>query len=208
MGCGGTIARHAAAGDQVDLLFLSKGVGAREERREDAVVQRRLEAAREASALLGVRSPRMLGFPDNALDSVSLLEVVRAVEKMIIEIAPDVVYTHHGGDLNVDHQLAHQAVLTACRPQPGSPVRAIYAFEILSSTEWASSAAPVFRPSRFVDIGDFLDTKLRALTCYEEELRPFPHARSVKAVEALARIRGTSVGCDAAEAFIVVREIF
>ena len=122
-------------------------------------------------------------------------------------VRPDIVYTHHGGDLNVDHRIAHQAVLTAGRPLPGSAVRAIYAFESCSSTEWSSPAmGPPFVPQRFVAIDAWFERKLAALTCYAEELRPFPHARSLEAVAALARLRGAAAGLGLAEGFMVIRE--
>ena len=121
-------------------------------------------------------------------------------------MAPEVVYTHHAGDLNVDHRIVHQATVTACRPLPGSPVRALYAFETVSSTEW-QTAGESFRPQRCVDIEPFLGRKLRALDAYQAEMRPFPHARSHEAVEALARVRGAAAGLRAAECFVVVREV-
>ena len=146
--------------------------------------------------------------PDNRLDTLPLLDVVRCVETAIEELAPSVLYTHHGGDLNVDHRVAHQAVLTACRPLPGTGVRAVYCFETVSSTEWASPGdGPGFRPTRFVDIAQTLERKRQALACYEAELRAFPHARSLEGVEALARPRGAGVGVEAAAAFEVIREI-
>jgi LmbE family N-acetylglucosaminyl deacetylase len=119
-----------------------------------------------------------------------------------------VVYTHHAGDLNVDHQRVSQAVMTACRPQPGCAVKKIAFFEIPSSTEWQSpSSGPAFAPNWFVDISGTLDTKLKALKAYHGEIRPWPHARSYEAVEHLARWRGATVGCDAAEAFVIGRKI-
>jgi LmbE family N-acetylglucosaminyl deacetylase len=119
-----------------------------------------------------------------------------------------VIYTHHGGDLNIDHRLVHQAVLTHCRPQPGTRVRAIYGAESVSSTEWASpGAGTAFVPTHFVDITAQLDRKMMALNCYESEMRPFPHARSKDNILALARTRGASVGVAAAEAFVTLRTI-
>lgn len=209
LGCGGTIARHAADGDVVHVLFLADGETSRgNEKGSAAAIARRESAAREAAGILGAEAPRFAGFPDNQLDTIPLLEVTQAVETVLREIQPHTVYTHHWGDLNVDHRMVHQAVLTACRPQPGAPVKAIYTFEVPSSTEWASPRPDqAFLPVRFTDISDFLDTKMKALGCYEDEMRPFPHARSMKGVEALALWRGTSAGMAAAEAFMVVREL-
>ncbi len=205
LGCGGTLAKHVAAGDRVQCLFLADGAGSRGEGADVALRQQQAEAAARE---LGASMPILLDFPDNRMDEVPLLEVVQAVEKVIAEVKPDIIYTHHGNDLNIDHRIVHQAVLTACRPQPGSCVHAIYGFEVPSSTEWASpEVAPAFRPVRFVDISGYLQHKMALLDCYADEMRAFPHARSREAVEALARWRGATVGVAAAEAFSVIREI-
>ncbi len=212
LGCGGIAARHAAAGDRVAALILAEGATARRPRRDGASDSTEIEAlrdaARAAAKILGTEPPQFAGLPDNRMDSLALLDIVKRVEETVERLAPGLVYTHHGGDLNVDHRLTHQAVVTACRPLPDAPVRAIYTFETASSTEWGTAGTDAgFRPTRFVDIGDFLDSKLRALDCYEAEIRPFPHARSREAVEVRARVRGAEAGLAAAEAFEIVREI-
>lgn len=128
---------------------------------------------------------------------------------MIQEVKPETVYTHAGGDLNSDHRVAHESVITACRPVAGMPVRNIYTFEVPSSTEWASTAiGEHFVPTRFVDIKEYVETKMKAIGCYDFEImRPFPHPRSLENIQALARVRGMAVGLEAAEAFMVVREV-
>ncbi|MGQ0662592.1 MAG: PIG-L deacetylase family protein [Pseudomonadota bacterium] len=205
LGCGGTIARHAAAGERVDILFLADGASARPGAGADEIEARR-RAARAAAAALGAQPPEFLDFPDNRLDIVPLLTVVQAVEAVVGRARPAIVYTHHAGDLNIDHRIANQATLTACRPLPGATVRAIYSFEVLSSTEWASHLTG-FWPTRYVDIGSHLEAKMAALRLYRAEMRPFPHPRSFEAVAALAKLRGTAVGLAAAEAFMTIREI-
>lgn len=211
LGCGGTIARHAADGDEVHVLLVAEGATSRDPERDPQARGQEIEALQDAAAraaqILGAEAPRFAGLPDNRLDGVDLLEVVKMVEGAVAELRPAVVYTHHGGDLNVDHRIVHRAAVTACRPLPGSCVRAVYAFETVSSTEWASSAGDAFHAARFVDITRHLEVKKRALACYASEMRAFPHARSIEAVEALARLRGASAGVEAAEAFSVVREV-
>ena len=208
LGCGGTLAKALAAGDAVHTLFLADGVSARPEGGARLAIEARQDAARAAAEALGIAPPRFLGLPDNRLDTLPLLDVVRAVEDVVAALVPAIVYTHHGGDLNVDHRVAHQATMTACRPLPGTPTGAIYAFEVASSTEWASSSlGPSFRPTRFVDIEAEWERKLNALACYQGEIHPFPHSRSPEALEALARWRGASVGVTAAEAFEVLRQL-
>ena len=208
LGCGGVIARHADAGDRVVPFILAEGATARGGASSGDETKRLQDAARKAARILGAEAPRFGGLPDNRLDSLPLLDVIKRIEAVVEELEPSIVYTHHGGDLNIDHRIAHQAVATACRPLPGAAVSAIYAFETVSSTEWAfDAAAGAFRPTRFVDISAQFDRKMEALGCYAVEMRPFPHPRSIEAVTALARLRGSTVGVTAAEAFAVVREV-
>jgi len=206
LGAGGTLARHAANGDDVHIIFLADGVSARGEDKDAA--ERRAHAAKRAAALLGGREPRFLGFPDNRLDQIDLIDIVQAIERAVGMIMPSTIYTHHAGDLNIDHAICHRAVLTACRPLPGSKVRRIYAMEVASSTEWASPrTCDAFVPTRFVDISTTEAAKRDALNAYAEEMRAFPHPRSFEAIDALAAWRGASAGLNAAEAFMVLREI-
>jgi LmbE family N-acetylglucosaminyl deacetylase len=142
------------------------------------------------------------------MDAVPLLDVAKVVEQAVRRIRPQIIYTHHEGDLNVDHGVTARAVLTACRPLAASPVEAIYGFEILSSTEWAGpAAAHAFLPAHFVNIEREFRTKIKALAAYRREMRDFPHPRSAQAVEALAVWRGAQAGVKKAEAFSVVRTI-
>ena len=205
LGCGGTIAKLTQKGYSVHVLFLADGETSRG---STANLSDRIEAAKAAAVTMGSEIPTFLNFPDNRLDTIAFLDIVKAIEHWLASLSPSVIYTHHAGDLNLDHRLVHQAILTACRPQPQCSIRAIYGFETQSSTEWASSdMSSAFRPTRFVDISSTLETKQAALKCYEAEMRPFPHSRSLQAVEHLARLRGSSVGLEAAEAFHVIREI-
>lgn len=204
LGAGGTIARWTAEGRQVALAFLTDGVGARGH--DDEAVSVRQAAAVAASQLLGVCDVRFGDLPDNQLDQVPMLRLAQHVEALVEEFVPELVLTHHLGDLNVDHRCAAEAVATACRPQPSYPVRSIWSFEVASSTEWQLPAARTsFVPNVFVDIGGHWERKCAALMAYQDEMREWPHARSIQALEALARWRGASVGVEAAEAFVVQR---
>ena len=206
LGCGGCIARHAAAGDRVHVIFVADGVTARPGTGRDELA-RRQQAIGLTSEMLGIASVSHLGLPDNRLDSLPLLDIVQLLEAQIAELAPEIVYTHHYGDLNVDHRLTHQAVMTACRPQPSSTVREILTFEVMSSTEWSSVGLAPFLPNLFVDISEQLDVKMRALEAYGLEMRFSPHSRSLEHLRCLARHRGNGVGVDVAEAFMVMRII-
>lgn len=201
LGCGGTLHRLAREGREVHVLLLADGETSRTGAGTDRI-EARTSAAERAAEVLGCRSVTRHRLPDNRMDSVPLLDVVKLIEEALRCHRPSTLFTHHAGDVNVDHRRAHEAVLAACRPQPGHPVRELFFFEVPSSTEWRPphSGLP-FLPSCFVEIPEDLPAKLEALRAYGEELRPFPHPRSLEAVEALARWRGASVGCAAAEAF-------
>ncbi len=205
LGCGGTIARLTAQGRPVHVLILADGEGSRANSLPGALASRQ-SAARQANAILGSTSLELLGLPDNRLDSLDLLDLVKLVEIRIERYRPTMVLTHHAGDLNIDHRIAHEATITACRPQPQHSVRELLFFEIPSSTEWRpTSSGPAFAPNWFEDISEALDIKLSALLAYPNELRDFPHSRSLRAIESLARWRGAGVGVNAAEGFIVGR---
>jgi N-acetylglucosamine malate deacetylase 1 len=202
LGCSGVIARHVAEGDNVHLLFMTDGVSSRPGRRDD---KKRLTAAQESADILGVSSVQQFDFPDNEMDAVALLDVVKAIEEVIDKLRPGIIYTHHIGDLNVDHKVTHKAVITVCRPQPDFCVKEVYTFEVLSSTEWSAPGVEVFSPNVFIDITDYIDIKKQVLEVYSEEMRQPPHSRSINNALRLNALRGNSVGIDYAEAFELVR---
>jgi len=210
LGCGGAISRHAREGAAVCVVILADGVGSRGS--SDALRMRELaerqHAARRACAIMGVADLVLLSYADNRMDGVERLDVVQDIERHVARWLPSVVYTHHGGDVNIDHRVVHDAVIAACRPQPGHPVRRLLFFETPSSTEWRPSGSlPQFAPNWFTDISDTLGLKLEAMTAYAQELRDFPHPRSTEGVTHLARCRGAAVGVLAAEAFELGRNI-
>lgn len=207
LGVGGTAARHIKQGDAVHTLILGQGLMSRDGTREDDLARLK-EAARKAADMIGVKKIYFQNFPDNAFDTVRVLDIVKAVERHVAQVKPDVIYTHHAYDLNVDHQLTYQAVLTACRPcNPDCP-SVIYTFETLSSTEWNSrDHQKQFQPNAYCDISETLETKINALKQYESEMRLFPHSRSFDGVRILAQYRGLESGLSAAEAFHLVRRI-
>lgn len=210
LGCGGTIAKLSARGCKVAVAFLADGIGARgvESDINPAELDERKASALLSCEILGAQAPLFGSFPDNQMDSVSRLKVSQHIEKLVEDIKPDTILTHHHGDLNVDHRRTHEAVMTACRPQPGHCVNTIATFEVASSTEWQTTGShSVFLPNMFVEITNELKQKQTALNAYSQEMREFPHSRSVKAVTYLAHWRGASVGVEAAEAFQIVRSI-
>ena len=210
LGCGGTLLKLARAGAEIHLAFLADGIGARnpDPAQRQAELDQRRAAARAAADILGAASIHFDALPDNRLDSIPLLDLTQRVEALIARHRPTTLLTHHVGDLNIDHRRTHQAVMTACRPQSGHPVRTLLCFEVPSSTEWQppGSGTP-FTPNWFVDIGATLDGKLAALAAYAAEVRDWPHPRSREGVQYLARWRGATVGCEAAEAFMLARHL-
>ncbi len=212
LGAGGTIARHADAGDVVQVLIVAEGATSRQEQRDRQQVANELtslaKAAQSAGRILGATAVELLSLPDNRLDSLDRLDLIKQIEQRIDLHKPQVVYTHHAGDVNIDHRRLHEAVVTACRPTPGQPVRRLLSYEVASSTEWQpSGSAPAFQPNWFVDISAQLARKREALEAYASEMRPWPHARSLDALEHLAHWRGAHVGVAAAEAFCLLRQL-
>lgn len=210
LGCGGTIAKLADQGTTVHVAFLADGVFSRTDGigAQQVELSARRAAAQKACDILGVKSIFFGEFPDNRMDTIALLDIIKPIEALVAKYQPDTVFTHHAGDVNIDHQRIHEAVVTACRPQCGHPVNALLCFEVPSSTEWQlPGSAPVFAPNWFVDISDTLERKLAALDAYAAELRAWPHPRSKQGVESLAHWRGATVGVDAAEAFTLGRQL-
>jgi N-acetylglucosamine malate deacetylase 1 len=212
LGCGASIAKWTLLGNTVHILIMAEGLTSRSLVRDRNAKSKELsllsKLAHQAGAVLGATSVKLLGFPDNRMDSLDLLDIIKAIEKEVDCIKPNIVVTHHYGDLNVDHQITHNAVITACRPQPGQSVRRILTFEIPSSTEWQTKGVGfAFQPNWFEDVSNTIDLKIKALNIYKSEMRDWPHARSIESVKYLSRWRGSSIGCEAAEAMFLIREM-
>jgi LmbE family N-acetylglucosaminyl deacetylase len=211
LGCGATMARHSAEGDEVHVLIVAEGATSRGAARDRLEFKEQLSqlaaSARRANELLGTANLELLEFPDNRMDSIDLLDVVKAIEAFLEKSKPHIVYTHWPFDLNVDHRVVSEAVQTACRPVPQSILEQMLFFEVPSSTEWRVSAGKSFVPTYFVEVSATLALKQQALASYANEMRAWPHSRSLEAVESLARWRGASVGVGAAEAFVLGRAL-
>tara|TARA_R110002012_G_scaffold242832_1_gene417312 strand:- start:13278 stop:13961 length:684 start_codon:yes stop_codon:yes gene_type:complete len=207
IGCGGTLIKHRNAGDEVRIIFMTNGVSARNNTKERQI-QKRLKAQENCCRQLNIVDYYNFDFPDNKMDSVALIEVIKCIEEVIENYPTNIVYTHHGGDLNIDHQVVHRAVITAARPTPSSTVNKILTFEVNSSTEWSNeNIGSNFTPTYFVDISQELKEKETLLAHYEEEMLPYPHSRSITAILNSNKVRGSSVGLPAAEAFTLIRAL-
>lgn len=211
LGCGATIPILAGAGHEVYISILGEGITSRYDERSKAdkkLVEELQTRSHEIARYLSAKDVFLFSLPDNRFDTVPLLDIVKMIENLIDKLQPDVVYTHHGGDLNIDHQIVHRAVLTAARPIKNCPVKEIYTFEVPSSTDWSfQQFEPAFHPNVFVDITKTLESKVEAMQLYESEARSFPHPRSPEALRAIAHRWGSVVGCSAAEAFQLIRSI-
>lgn len=209
LGCGASMALHAKNGDEVYVLIMAEGFAAREKTpspKVKAEIKKLHQSAVKANAILGVKKVHFSSLPDNRMDSIDLLDVVQVVEDFIAQIKPTIIYTHIFEDLNIDHKIVNQAVVTATRPVPGQPVKSLFFFEVPSATEWFFGKH-AFNPTWFTDVSSTIALKMKALKIYEPEMREFPHARSYEAVKALSVWRGACAGMKAAEAFIVGRHL-
>ena len=200
LGCGGTVALHARDGDRVTCVIVCEGESLRYG--PDGVGQR--SHTRCAARRLGVHDVRLLGFPDQRLDTICQLDVIQRLEELVREVRPRTVYCQHGGDVNRDHQIVFQAALVATRPTEGS-VEAVYAFDTASSTEWGYPRT--FVPDTWIDIGVTLETKVDAMACYRSEVRPYPHPRSLQALRDRAHAWGVQACLEAAEVFMTIRRV-
>lgn len=211
LGCGGTIPRLSKEKHEVYISILGEGITSRYEKREEAkesLIEELHARSREVARYLLAKDILLSRLPDNRFDTVPLLDIIKIIEDLVARLQPDIIYTHHGGDLNIDHKIVHRAVLTATRPLRDCPVKEIYAFEVPSSTEWAfQQFEPVFFPNVFVDITKTLEIKVQAMQLYESEACSFPHPRSPEALRAIAHRWGSTVGVEAAEAFQLIMSI-
>lgn len=211
LGCGGTLAKLSGQGAEVLVAILGEGITARSGRREEAdraMLDGLKESCRKVKSLLHLKNVMMVDLPDNRFDSIPRLDIIKKIEMLIRETKPSIIFTHHEGDLNIDHEITNRAVVTAARPFKDHPVRMIAAFSVPSSTDWAfSGRTSAFCPNYFVDISATVGAKINALSAYSSEMREFPHPRSIEALRAYNRYWGSVVGCDAAEPFSIVRMI-
>jgi N-acetylglucosamine malate deacetylase 1 len=210
LGAGATMATMAAAGAEVHALVLGEGVGARhaDNDRADEEVATLAGQLQDAARILGVTTHQE-GLPDNRFDSMDLLDVVHIVERYVDEMRPDVVFTHHAGDMNLDHLVTARATLTALRPLPElARPSTLLAFETLSSTEWnVPSLGMPFTPNWFEDASEGIDAKIEAMRAYDHELRDWPHPRSPEGIRTAAQRWGMTVGLEFAEPFALLRYV-
>lgn len=211
LGVGGTVRKQADNGHLVYGLILGEGMTSRLEKGEkinESAIKDLHKDTIKSSKIIGFKAVYFSNFPDNRFDSINLLEIVKEVEKYVTQLKPEIVYTHHYGDLNIDHRITFEAVQTACRPVGNYSVKEIYCFETPSSTEWNFMYGEnTFKPNVFIDIEKTVEYKLKAMKCYKSEIRGYPHPRSLEALKINAARWGTVVGKRYVEAFELVRKV-
>lgn len=203
-GLGGTLLLHSKNGSEIFVLIFSDGESSRNISKN--IIEKRQNQAREACKKIGIKKLKFLNYPDQKLDTIPLVELSKQIETVIQEFRPDVVFTHHFGDVNQDHTKVFEATLIATRPIPSINISKVICFEIPSSSEWGSYDRK-FNPNLFIDIENELNQKLNILNIYKNEIRKFPHPRSLKSIKSRAQVWGSQVGCKYAEAFFILREI-
>ncbi len=195
------------------VVILGEGITSRSDIRDITVWENELAIHREnikkAQLAIGYNSVNIYDFPDNRFDSVALLDIIKVIEKEKEVFQPEIIFTHHGGDVNVDHQRTFDSVITSCRPMKHEKVKAIITFETMSGTEWRASSDPRhFIPNMFVEITEEgLNAKIKAMESYEFEKRNYPHPRSPEALRIRAQMWGVANGLQLAEAFQIIRTI-
>tara|TARA_B110000879_G_scaffold209873_1_gene298646 strand:- start:1823 stop:2530 length:708 start_codon:yes stop_codon:yes gene_type:complete len=214
LGVGGTMNRLIQEQKcTVRVVILGEGITSRSNNHDVKKWEKELavhkENIKDAQNCIGYQELSIYDFPDNRFDTVPLLDIIKVIEKEKKEFNPEIIFTHHGGDVNIDHQRTFEAVITATRPLDYEKAHTIITFETPSGTEWRASSDPkCFVPNMFLEISEKnLDSKVKGMECYEFEKREFPHPRSPEALKILAQLRGMTVGKSLAEAFMIIRMI-
>jgi len=214
LGLGGTINKLINEYSvETHLIILGEGITSRSDSRDVSLWENELQIhksnIKKAQAAIGHHSLSVHDFPDNRFDAVNLLDIIKVVEAEKKAFNPDVIFTHHGGDLNIDHQKTFEAVLTSCRPMESENVKTIITFETPSGTEWRASSDPRhFIPNLYFKISEQnLAAKIKGMESYEFESRAYPHPRSPEALKITAQKNGINVGVPLAEAFCLIRQI-
>jgi LmbE family N-acetylglucosaminyl deacetylase len=205
IGVGGSIAKHIAQNNKVYICIVTKGT---QPIFEDDYVNKIREETIMSHSYIGIEKTFFLDFPAVMLEQIPRHEINDKILTVVSEVEPDIVYIPHFGDMQKDHQIIAEAAMVALRPKYKHKVKAVYAYETLSETEWnIPHAANAFIPNVYVDVTGFIDKKIEAMKLYESQLADFPNPRSLEAIEALAKYRGSTINVKAAEAFMLIREI-
>lgn len=205
IGVGGTLLKHIDCGDEVFVCIVTRGFPPLFP--PESTLQTKGEAIK-CHQFMGVKETIFFDFPTVMLETVERYKINDRFCQEIQRVKPDVVYIPHYGDMQKDHQIVVEASMVALRPKYEHVVKKVYAYETLSETGWnVPNIQNEFIPNAFVDISDYLDKKLDCLAIYEDQVGEFPDPRSTESVLHLARYRGALMGMNAAESFMIIREL-
>lgn len=205
LGVGGTILKAKAQGCTVDVLIVTDSASTQYQNDEHRQLKRKSHLE-ESCSILGVDNFYQWDLPDMRLDTISHVELNQKIESLLITNSYNTVFIHHANDINMDHQVLFNSLMVATRPVPDQTVTSIYSYFTPSSSEWGGfDRSRIFCPNVFIDIGGFIDLKLKALNAYSDELRAYPHPRSIENVRNVAQYFGSQVGLECAEAFELIR---
>lgn len=206
LGCGGTLLRHRAEGDEIHWLLVTEP---QPPLFQADFIERRRQQVEQVEAEYGFASLTRLGLAAAGLDRIADGDMVAILKQAILNVAPDIVYVNHGGDIHSDHTAVFRATMAALKPfRTGTAIKRILAYETLSETEQAGPTPDrAFLPNVFVDITAHMDRKIEILSVFAEELMPHPLPREASALRAQARLRGATIGTGYAEAFALIREV-
>lgn len=205
LGCGGTILKHRANGDEIHWLIMTSVRHHPKGLFNEEYVLRRENVIKKVAEAYGFNHVHDLDFPTTMLDSISLGDIVSKVSVVLDNVRPEIVYMMFQNDVHSDHRTAFQAVYSCLKSFRRPFIKSILMFEALSETEFAVSASQlVFVPNVFIDVSDFFDEKIKIMKMYDTEIMDEPYPRSISSLEALARFRGTRAGVKYAEAFMLL----
>jgi N-acetylglucosamine malate deacetylase 1 len=204
LGLGGTLALHAKNGDEVFVLIFTDGESSRGKKENQ--ITKREEQSKRACKILGIKKVKFLRYLDQNLESISLVEIANEIEDVIKNWSPSIIYTHYWGDMNQDHRRLFEATKIATRPIPNSSIKRVLCYETPSSTEWGKNTE-AFNPNHFVNISSTLKIKLKAIKQYKNEIKKFPHPRSIEGISVRSKFWGSCTGLENAEAFIILQNI-
>lgn len=203
LGCGGTIAKYSKLGNEVYLCVVTR---AYTPDWTEEFIRNRAKEVERVRKILGIKKVYFLNFPTVKLDMIPQKELNEAISRVVKEVEPEILYLPHAGDLNTDHRLVLEAALVASRPFSAPTIKRVLSYETLSGTEYGVPLK-VFTPNVYEDISETFNLKLKAMKVYRNQLKLFPHPRSLGAIEALAKKRGSEARFKFAESFMLIREI-
>lgn len=207
IGCGATIARHIDEGDEVVVVIATNASVGAPELFSPSKSQHIMEETVAAHQLLGVKERIFLDFPAPALNAFPEYKISLELSKIFQKFSPTHLYLPHPGDIHQDHKAIYRAALVAARPQGAHKTSNIFCYETLSETEWAPMQEKHFVPNYLIDVTKVFEKKIEAMKCCKSQIKAFPHSRSLEALEALAKYRGSTIGVERAESFFVERQI-